>query len=110
MIDRSKVAAPDGRPKDSGFPSANARMKAFDFEASRATATSTELAQYRYLQFATTDFSTALILNYRESCFRWLINRAAAIWIPTNRRSIQSSLASRTSSAERVSDWIGKKI
>lgn len=38
------------------FAPANARMKAFDFEASRATATSTELGQYRYVQFATHGF------------------------------------------------------
>ena len=31
-------------------------MKAFDFDASRATVTSTELAQYRYVQFATHGF------------------------------------------------------
>lgn len=39
-----------------GFAPANARMKAFDFDASRATVTSTELAQYRYVQFATHGF------------------------------------------------------
>jgi tetratricopeptide (TPR) repeat protein len=88
---------------------AGAGMKALDFEASRATAMSDQLSQYRYVHFATHGLTRQRapgVVHHRALALR----RAgqAAGRFPARARSLQPEPAGGTRHAERVRDGAGQ--